>query len=1023
MKKKPRFGNPCSLTALALMGTSFAVVSCGELAPQDAPVAEVQSALSAGAVQSGSGILWHLPNGELHVWDMLDESNLKDLVINNADPGFWTPIATGDFNADGAGDILWRSTNFFLTDWFLTDTRFVSSPTPTGNAPSIVGIPLDPMVGDINGDKIADIVWNGLQDSPATIWLMASGSTTPASISTSTSIDRVLAVSDFDNDTAHKADLLRHRNIDQMVTIAYNQGAETNLQAVDFTWTVAGTGDFNKDGASDILWHNEVSGEVQIWFMKPGAKSILGAKTTGFIAPNLGYSIAGVGDFDHDGIADIMWRHTSGVVVIWKMAADGTLVRGGNALTIPAGASFAGIINLGLPSVPTNILPQPSYTNGGNGQLTTRMRFTLPTQRISDQIEVWEMVGNTGVYKTRLQPTLEFSPNTMRLDVVASTFSAGANPCLQIRSWEQGRVSAFSSTFCLSLPQPVAKLDFTMPARFGLDVNNDKAIDLDLSPTTDTIVSIRSNTWTVHLDACASNDFNAGGAITSYKFTGPGPSGLVQLKPPGPACAVDVLLPGGHDFVTVDVTTADKRTGSFTLDVNVKNTNIVLMGDSFMSGEGNPLQVQPAFWGTAMEANCHRTANTAAARAALALERSDPRSSVTFLSVACTGAIIDNIVSTDTMKGQFSQLPQVLAVKTTLCGQASCPSGIPKIDAIVFDGGINDLGFAGLLERCALLNLVGSQCNGDSVSQEIVTGRMNAMIGALPNFAIVVKSLGAAKFFVGDYPDPGSAGSGTRCTDWNFVNGGPAGINGHIGAADIAWFKTIEDQMNAALRSAFTKTSIAFSFLDFGTPFLGHGYCVGDHWFQQTNESIIHQGNNMGTMHPNDYGHVATGKVLLDAYINAGFGAATATTFFPAQTFVRPTASTARYDVGTQCLGMHCCPTGWAMVGVQAANGAFLKCEAITGTLSGVPTVGGVQRTILGTTMLACPFGSVMVGINNNGAFACQKVLPSGSEIVDSITQDTESNYVMHVCPPGQAMSGLQTAQNKLGCTTGAVVN
>ena len=38
-----------------------------------------------------------------------------------------------------------------------------------------------------------------------------------------------------------------------------------------------------------------------------------------------GWTVAGVADFDDDGMADILWRHTNGNVAIWRM--DGAAVR------------------------------------------------------------------------------------------------------------------------------------------------------------------------------------------------------------------------------------------------------------------------------------------------------------------------------------------------------------------------------------------------------------------------------------------------------------------------------------------------------------------------------------------------------------------------------------------------------------------------------------------------------------------------------------------------------------------------
>ncbi len=80
-------------------------------------------------------------------------------------------------------------------------------------------------------------------------------------------------------------------------------------------WSVAGIGDFNHDGYADILWRGS-DGSVAIWLMKGG--SVLSGFTVGVVASN--WSIAGVGDFNNDGTSDILWRGADGSVAIWLMS-------------------------------------------------------------------------------------------------------------------------------------------------------------------------------------------------------------------------------------------------------------------------------------------------------------------------------------------------------------------------------------------------------------------------------------------------------------------------------------------------------------------------------------------------------------------------------------------------------------------------------------------------------------------------------------------------------------------------------
>jgi len=95
-------------------------------------------------------------------------------------------------------------------------------------------------------------------------------------------------------------------------------GAEKlSIPTVDPSWQVAGVGDFNGDGLADILWRNQEAGLTILWEMK----GVTAATQTSLSIPvGPEWQIAGVGDFTGDGKADILWRHpTGGFTSVWTM--------------------------------------------------------------------------------------------------------------------------------------------------------------------------------------------------------------------------------------------------------------------------------------------------------------------------------------------------------------------------------------------------------------------------------------------------------------------------------------------------------------------------------------------------------------------------------------------------------------------------------------------------------------------------------------------------------------------------------
>jgi hypothetical protein len=182
----------------------------------------------------------------------------------------WHVITTGDFNGDSKSDILWQNTSGAATIWLMDGPA-----SPLGGPiydidPSWKAID----TGDFNGDGTSDILWQNTSGA-VTIWLM--------------------------NGT-HAA-----------VGATYT---------VDPSWHAIATGDFNGNNMSDILWQN-TNGAATIWLMEGASPTLYYGVPSPVGGPiydvNPSWHAVGTGDFDGDGKSDIIWQNTSGTTTIWQM--------------------------------------------------------------------------------------------------------------------------------------------------------------------------------------------------------------------------------------------------------------------------------------------------------------------------------------------------------------------------------------------------------------------------------------------------------------------------------------------------------------------------------------------------------------------------------------------------------------------------------------------------------------------------------------------------------------------------------
>ena len=289
---------------------------------------------------SGDGdadILWRYADGRTALWksngsaSVASNANAQDLGV--VDTG-WQVAGVGDFNGDGKADILWRYTDGRAAIWNSSANAVASNATAQE-----LGL-VDPSwtiaaVGDFNGDGLSDILWRNTSGDTA-VWT-ANGYVGAVSAFNGHDLGmvdtswRIAGVGDFNGDG--RADILwRYSNGDTVIwdssganALASNATAQ-NLGVVDPSWQIAGVGDFNGDGLADILWRN-ANGDTVIW-KSTGFSN--GALT--FSAQDLGlvdtsWQIAGVGDYNGDRLADILWRHTNGDAALWNStgASSGAL--------------------------------------------------------------------------------------------------------------------------------------------------------------------------------------------------------------------------------------------------------------------------------------------------------------------------------------------------------------------------------------------------------------------------------------------------------------------------------------------------------------------------------------------------------------------------------------------------------------------------------------------------------------------------------------------------------------------------
>ncbi len=124
-----------------------------------------------------------------------------------------------------------------------------------------------------------------------------------------------------------KPDLVWQNDSTRQAVVWYLGGSQGNVfQGWDWLssewidgWTIVGTRDFNGDGKPDLVWQNDATQQVVVWYMGgPQGNSYLGCE---WLAQDgvAGWYVVATGDFNGDGKPDLVWQNDARQVVVWYM--------------------------------------------------------------------------------------------------------------------------------------------------------------------------------------------------------------------------------------------------------------------------------------------------------------------------------------------------------------------------------------------------------------------------------------------------------------------------------------------------------------------------------------------------------------------------------------------------------------------------------------------------------------------------------------------------------------------------------
>ena len=235
--------------------------------------------------------------------------------------------ALHDISGDRASDLMWHNVSTgHVAVWDVVGSTvkatYMLFPSAVNTAWKVAG------TGDLNGDGYADVVWRDASGYVAA-WYLRNGRIVAMQLLTMNGLPAVetdpaweiRGVGDLDGDG--RADIIWQNMVVGTLGVWFMDGVNVRFPASfsigmpDPNWKIAGAGDLNSDGKADVVWQNHATGHLGAWLMDGNNVMSTSALSVPQVA-DLNWKIKGVGDTNGDGCADLLWQNTStGGLAVW----------------------------------------------------------------------------------------------------------------------------------------------------------------------------------------------------------------------------------------------------------------------------------------------------------------------------------------------------------------------------------------------------------------------------------------------------------------------------------------------------------------------------------------------------------------------------------------------------------------------------------------------------------------------------------------------------------------------------------